>query len=287
MNAQLKPMHQGSPEWLQYRQSHRNASETPTVMCLSPWYPKTHKQLARLKRGLDTMPDNPAMAYGREHEAEVRRHLEKKTGLIFEPAVMVDGDYSASLDGITLDGETICEVKAPGPNSSTVHDARRRVVPGHYAAQICHQLAVSKAKRCIYAVLAGDEVITFTIEPDPEYWERIQAAWNEFWPLMTCDEAELTEYAERTDDAWRDAVAYYRAAKAEYDSGESALKDARARLIALADKQPSEGFGVRVMRTLRAGAVDYSKVPELAGVDLEPYRKRGTECWQLREVKPS
>jgi hypothetical protein len=30
-----------------------------------------------------------------------------------QPLVMVDGDYSASLDGITLAGDTIVEIKCP------------------------------------------------------------------------------------------------------------------------------------------------------------------------------
>lgn len=284
MNTELKPMMQGSPDWLAYRQGKRNSSESAAVLGISPWYPKTHKELARLKRGIGTMPDNPAMAYGRAHEAEARAAVENATGSIFEPAVTVDGDYSASLDGITLDCETLLEIKCPSPTSQTVTDARRGIIPSHYYAQVIHQLGVSRAKRCIFAVWTEGELIRLTIEPSPEYWGIIRAAWDKFWPLMSVPECELSDYIRRDDDEWRDAAAYYRAAHADAERAGKSEADAKARLVKLADKRPSEGFGVRVMRTLRAGAVDYTRVPQLAGVDLEPYRKRATEYWQVRGV---
>lgn len=287
MNAQLKPMVQNTHEWLEFRRSHRTASETPTVLGISPWYPKTHKELARLKRGIDTMPDNPAMAYGRAHEAEARRAVEEKTGLVFEPAVMVDGDYSASLDGVTLDGDTLVEIKAPGPKSETLKLARDGQIPEHYRMQVQAQLHVSRAQRAIFAVWTPDELFMIDELPAPGAWRKIKAAWDEFWPLMTAPEAELTDYAQRTDDEWRDAVSFYKAAHADSERSSAAEAEAKARLVKLADKHPSEGYGVRVMRTLRAGSVDYAKVPQLAGVDLEPFRKLGTEYWQVREVNPS
>lgn len=38
-----------------------------------------------------------------------------------------------------------------------------------------------------------------------------------------------------------------------------------------------QGAGVTVTRFWRQGSVDYKKVPELSGVDLDQYRKRATE----------
>ena len=44
---------------------------------------------------------------------------------------------------------------------------------------------------------------------------------------------------------------------------------------------PSEaGFGVSVTRFWKQGSVDYKKVPELKGVDLEAYRQKGR--WERR-----
>jgi len=37
-------------------------------------------------------------------------------------------------------------------------------------------------------------------------------------------------------------------------------------------------------KILRKGSVDYTKVPELEGVDLESYRKSEVESWKLTKV---
>ena len=53
------------------------------------------------------------MLTGTELEPPARAAYEAPTGLVMQPLVLVDGDYSASLDGITLDGERILEIKCP------------------------------------------------------------------------------------------------------------------------------------------------------------------------------
>ncbi len=42
--------------------------------------------------------------------------------------------------------------------------------------------------------------------------------------------------------------------------------------MALAGHTSEQGHGVTVTQYVKAGAVDYKKVPELKGVDLEGYR---------------
>ena len=73
------------------------------------------------------------------------------------------------------------------------------------------------------------------------------------------------------------AAERYLALKTEADRLSDLLDTAKAALIALAE-QPSEfGFGVTVTRFWKQGSVDYKKVPELKGVDLNPYRANGRE----------
>jgi hypothetical protein len=55
------------------------------------------------------------------------------------------------------------------------------------------------------------------------------------------------------------------------------LERARAGLVALAGHAREEGAGVAVTRFWKAGNVDYKKVVELRGVDLEVYRGKGRE----------
>jgi putative phage-type endonuclease len=104
-------MAQGSPEWHAHRRKFRNASETPIVLGISPW--TTPHQLWQLKLGLVEQVVSPAMQRGTELEPVARAAYERQTGHVMQPLVVVDGEYSASLDGMTLGGERIVEIKCP------------------------------------------------------------------------------------------------------------------------------------------------------------------------------
>lgn len=39
-----------------------------------------------------------------------------------------------------------------------------------------------------------------------------------------------------------------------------------------------------LIKSVRKGSVDYKKVKELQGVDLEPYRKEGCEIWSFKNL---
>ena len=65
-----------------------------------------------------------------------------------------------------------------------------------------------------------------------------------------------------------------------YQNAEMAAAESerlRDRLVALTSHASESGFGVTVTRYWKQGSVDYKKVPELRGVDLERYRGKGRE----------
>src|SRR6185437_5018586 len=97
--------------------AHRNASETPVVMGVSPW--QTPYQLWQQKLGLRDPTVTPAMLRGTELEPSARAAYEELTGRVMQPLVLVDGDYSASLDGITLAGDRLLEIKCPVKGSAS------------------------------------------------------------------------------------------------------------------------------------------------------------------------
>src|SRR6266571_5323116 len=88
---------QGSPEWHEHRRKYRNASETPVVLGVSPW--QTPYQLWQSKLGLFEPEVTAAMLHGLQLESAARAAYVALTGLVMQPLVLVDGDYSASLDG--------------------------------------------------------------------------------------------------------------------------------------------------------------------------------------------
>lgn len=81
----------------------------------------------------------------------------------------------------------------------------------------------------------------------------------------------------REDAAWTKAAQEYVRAKEAAQASDAALESAKAALVALARHPREQGAGVTVSRYWKAGSVDYKRVPQLAGVDLEQYRGKGRE----------
>ena len=77
------------------------------------------------------------------------------------------------------------------------------------------------------------------------------------------------------DTVWQAAAESYLQLKAEAEALTTRLDKAKEALVALAQHPSEAGFGVSVTRFWKQGSVDYKQVPELQGVDLEPYRKKG------------
>ena len=77
---------QGSPEWLAYRRTMRNASESAAVLGLSPW--STPYQLWLAKTGRSEVKVTAPMRRGTELEPAARLAYEEQTGLVMQPLVL-------------------------------------------------------------------------------------------------------------------------------------------------------------------------------------------------------
>ncbi len=287
MSAVLKLV-QGSQEWLDYRRTMRNASETPAVLGISPWV--TPYQLWLIKTGRSTQAVTQAMTHGTQLEPQARAAYEAQTGHVMNPLVMQDGAYSASLDGITLAGDLIGEIKCPfrGRQSKLWREAREGTVPAYYAAQIQHQMMVSGAVEAHLWVYVEGEGLLLTLRRDEAAMEAIRGAWDTFGQYLDTDTPPPLSEADsvqRDDPAWVEAAAAFVTAKQAADGVVEALEAARQRLVDLAMHPRETGSGVSVVRLWKAGNVDYKRIPELKGVDLDRYRGKGREEVRVSVVK--
>jgi putative phage-type endonuclease len=274
---------QGSAEWHEHRRTHRNASETPIVLGVSPW--QTPYQLWQQKLGLAEQDVNRAMLHGTELEPAARAAYERLTGLAMKPLVLVDGEYSASLDGFTLAGDRIVEIKCPlkGRESTLWKAIEARALPEHYHWQVQHQLMVAKADVADVFVFDGCEGVIFPVAPDPTSWPQIHAAWDAFAPYIAEKQAPpLTDRDTRVrdDPEWLEAAAKYVELRTAYDELSAKCDEAKTQLTALARHAKEQGGGVLLTRLWKRGAIDYKRVPGLAEMDLEPYR-----CAPREEVR--
>ena len=265
---------QGSPEWHQHRLHHRNASETPAVLGVSPW--TTPYQLWQIKTSRALQPEvTAAMAHGTKLEPLAREAYEQLTGYVMEPLVLVDREYSASLDGITLDGRLLLEMKCPrSKDSKILMEAKAGRVPVHVYWQMQTQLLVSGAEIAHLYVFDGTSGILLEQGPEVSAWDTIRQDWDRFMDLVRTDEPPpLTERdtVVRTDAEWIAAAAEYIEAKQRAEETAAASDALKQRLTDLAQHN-EQGGGVSVSRYWKAGTISYKDVPELVGVDLDQYR---------------
>jgi len=277
-------LEQGSPEWLEWRRTKSMASETPAVMGLSPW--QSPLMVAESKLNGAQMAQNAAMLRGIEREPIVRERVSKDWNIRFEPAVVEDEEYGASLDGIDLYddvGRTILEIKSPvdGTNSRLYHGALQHEVPEHYLIQVQHQLMVSGAGRCLFVVDGGGASYALTeILPDPSLQKVIRHAWVAFWRTLAhgaLPEPSDLDTVLRDDPAWAMTAQRFVVAKHDLEIAQKDADAAKKALIALSAAPRSRGAGVLVTRFKRAGRVQYGKVPVLEGMDLDEYRSPASD----------
>ena len=278
--SQIIQLVQGSQEWLDYRLKMRNASETAAMLGVSPWM--SPYQLWLLKTGRSVTKSTAAMQHGTDMEPAARAAYEVQTGKVMQPLVLQDGHYSASLDGMDLDGGLIVEIKCPykGQTSALWNDAVVGLVPEQYQLQVQHQLMVSGAALAHLWVFDGTQGLLLPIERDEAAMDHIKAGWDVFQAFMDSDTPPpLTDAdtVQRSDSAWTAAAQAFAEAKRATDAADATLAKARDELVALAQHPREQGSGVSVTRYWKAGNVAYAKIPALKGVDLGLYRGKARE----------
>ena len=247
-------------------------------MGLNPW--QTPYGLWLVRTGRMTVPVTAPMQHGTQMEPKARAAYEDQTGSVMQPLVLTDGDYSASLDGITLDGDLIVEIKCPykGQASALWQAVSVGEVPEHYRIQVQHQMMVSGAAQAHLWVFDGTAGLLVEIRRDETTMAAIRAAWDGFQTYLDTDTPpplSKRDTAERSDPAWQMAAGLYVEAKRKADEAAESLDRARERLVGLASHASESGHGVTVTRFFKQGNVEYKKIPELKVVDLDRYRAAG------------
>jgi putative phage-type endonuclease len=280
-------MQQRTEEWQQWRERGIGASLAPGVMGVNPWFPRTPYEVFLLLTKRVGPPDQTdAMRRGLALEEPARRAFEAHTGLIIEPRTLEHAQYSflrASLDGITLDGTEIVELKVPGRATfEAIRTARE--VPPHYYWQIQQQLAVSGAERGhFWAYCPGEDGILISVGPNVDAIERLIARANEVWTGVQTDTPPPLidrDTIVRSDREWLAIAEEYRKTEAVVSEWTKKLEAVRRALIGLTNGAARvEGGGIIATRYARQGTIDYKAIVQerLANVDVAPYRRSGGE----------
>ena len=290
MTVQEAHLVQGSDAWLALRKTKVSGTDSAVILGVSPW--KTQYQLWEQK--LDRRPPDPvtpAMQRGTYLEPLALEKYEEKTGRQMMPSVVFSKERSwqmASLDGISFDKDLILEIKC-GPR--VYAEAEKGNIPDYYYAQMQHNMECSDVDMCHYFCWLPDkEGILIEVERDAKYIDKLLDEELAFFlkmqaqtpPEMTDKDVKFVDDSMHPfrllEDDWLDA-------KKQLNAWEEKEKALRKRLIEAAGDHSCQGNCAKATRFTRKGNVQYDKIPELEGVDLEQYRKAGSTQWRLSEVK--
>lgn len=183
---------QGSAAWLRWRQSGLGGSDAPSMCGISPW----SDPMTLWKQKIGEAPweaDNFAMRRGRRLEPMVRRMYERRYNTPVAPMCAEHEELTwmlGSIDGITLCGGLIIEIKCPDWKAHTLalnHDR----VPGYYWPQVQHLLMVSGADVCHYVSFSENKkfapeerLAVVEVLPDPRSFDSLTIIERYFWQCV-------------------------------------------------------------------------------------------------------
>lgn len=280
-------MKQNTDEWLEFRKKGLGASDAPIVMGVSPW--TTPHELWEEKTGRRTRDvSNFATRRGHELEPVARAKYELETGIDMPETLAIHQEYPflrASLDGFNKEKNIVLEIKCPGEEDHNL--ALNGQIPAKYYPQLQHQLLVSGADELHYYSFRNSSGVLIRVAPDRLYiCDDLFPKLVAFWELVSTDTPPpLVDRDWKTvrDSDMKLKVQAWKVIKDNIDVLSEKEGELRKLILSGLEKHPRwKCDDVSVYSYERMGNVDYSKIPELVGVDLKPYRKKPSKVWTIK-----
>jgi putative phage-type endonuclease len=288
-------MQQLSAEWFDARKGRITGSRIGAVLGLSPYSTRADvmREMVREYFGAEReFSGNVATAYGSDRESAAKADYELMTGqkvqevgLIVHP---VHDWLAASPDGLVGDDGGV-EIKCPYSGK-----LKTLAEQPHYEAQIRLCMEVTgRSTWHYYAWTDGRdhlETVAREYEWFPLVLPNLAAFMNEFHGITQDSEKAAPYLAPKAmdlsrDARWQEAAFDYKNAKARLEAATEDLEHAKKVLIEIAadcNATKAVGCGVQAYQSERKGSINYSSVPGLKGLDLEPYRSKSTSYWTIK-----
>jgi len=284
---------QGSEEWKAERLKHITASNVPAIMGLSPYKTKLQYFEELMGGEAEVISDAKQTLFDIGHNAEAkgREYVEGHYGATFPAVVVISTtcpDLLASLDGFNEEHGVIFESKYVGRDVLKRIREEKGWLPAHHECQIQTQLLATGAKMCVYFVLDPDgEAAVLEIQPNPEYMRDLAQAITQFMAGLREGKAP-----EPSDRDWHtpadERFATLAELKRKADEAAAAFDTHKEQLTKEYEEYKRiRSGGVTVVRSVRAGNIQYAKIPMLKNVNLEQYRGKSSVSVTVRLEKKS
>lgn len=270
---------QNTDAWLELRRTKIGASDAPIIMGCG--YKKPSHLMEEKLTGKENYT-TAAMQRGKDLEPVARELISVKHGAQYKPVVVQNSSIDwqiASLDGFDDATEYFIEIKCP--NAEKYAKIVAGEVPIEYFWQIQHQLCVTDQRQASLFAFDGSNLVETIIKKDESAISELIHAENEFHQKMINFELPDDPIEERKDAEFLEALNSYITIDKAYKEAEELREICRQGLSYLCNERPARAKGYTVKKIFQKGKIDYSKVPELTGVDLDPYRKEGYAYWKV------
>lgn len=283
---------QNTQEWLDFRKDKVGASDVPVIMGVSPY--QTPYQLWKKKIGFqEESAPHQGMINGHNFESLARELANIEFEKVFHPQVVQHPDHDwaiASLDGLSTDGSCAIEIKHP--NGEDHEKAKEGSIPDKYYPQVQWQLFILNAcgykiKNYYYVSVRGDDFVYVPVVYDETYMNKCFYLCEQFHEcLINFTPPEMTEndYLHMDDPEFGQAALAYANAKRNLEEAKKQEEYWKQQLIAYSDDGNCEGFGVRLTRVCKQGAIDWDQVVKDHKIDkksLDKYRKPQIGYWKV------
>lgn len=287
-------MEQKSKEWFDARRGKLTGSNVGAALGLNPWKTPDDliRQMVREYHGAEPeFTGNAATEYGNLHEPLAVMEYMGKTGLHPEETgfhVHPEYDWLGASPDALIEDDGILEVKCPfGLRNKKGEDLVFKTAEEqpHYYAQIQVEMACTGREKAHFYQWTkhGDslEVVPFNLQ----WWEENLFKLREFyeWYLSEIDNPIHLEEKQKEINTFltQKLIQEWDTLSATIDDAEARKKEIMAELVKIAKGRDAVLWGRKLTKVERKGNIQYTKIPELKGLDLEQYRGKPSEYWRL------
>lgn len=285
-------MEQRTPEWFAARAGRITGSQVGGLLGLSPHVSDgdAFRALVRSVHGMDSeFKGNVATEYGTFHEAGALAEYQMETGNKVEAVGFVKhGEWlGASPDGLVSD-DGLLEIKCPyGQRDKNPPQFKTLDEQPHYYAQIQVQLYVTGRKWCHFFQWSPHGTKMERVEIDHEWLRQELPTLHDIYQAAKAADPAEYEGPKRAEYDTPEAaklVAEYDELSEAIDNATARKKDILARMVHIAGERDAKIAGRNLTRVKRKGSVSYAKAlaKYAPDADLEPFRGKASESWQLK-----
>jgi len=287
-------MEQRSQEWFEARRHKLTGSNIGAALGVNPW--KTPDDLIRsMVREYHGAPSefsgNVATEYGHLHEPLAQMEYQSETGNFVEECgffVHPEHDWlGASPDGLVGD-DGLIEIKCPfGLRNKTGADLVFKTAEDqpHYYAQMQIEMACTGRSWCDFFQWTKRGTQIERIYFDPDWFNDALPTLRAFYDRYLSEMDNPTHLEEKEVEintlGVKSLIDEYDEVCAAIDDATARKKEIMAELVKAAKERNAVMFGRKLTKVERKGSVQYAKIPELKGIDLEPYRAKSSDYWRF------